>query len=172
MLRNLGISTNTPLGALPSVGSPPPYYNIVFSRFSSDTAGRVKGFGKQEKLLRESLRKSHNLNITNHRMSKLSFHDQAEIASQAAIFVTAVGGGAMTATFLPRGASLILFYEAKGGRLGNRDTGKPARLDWDLLNHASHLRVHWLPIETCDERRDLDIFLALVKHELQIIKQL
>jgi hypothetical protein len=91
-------------------------------------------------------------------MSQLSLRDQAEITSQAAIFVTAVGGGAMTATFLRRGASLILFYEAKGGRRGNRETGKPARLDWDLLNHASHLRVHWLPIETCDETNDLHIF--------------
>ena len=164
MLRNLGIVPPTkPAG---------PPYSVIFSRYSSNTAGRVRGFQKQEHLLKKAISKSHQLNITGDRWSKHSLHVQAEMASKASIFVTVVGGGAMTATFLPRGATLILFYEATGGRRRDRNTGKPAMLDWDVLNHASHLRVHWLPIETSETPEGLQIFLELVKHELQIIKQL
>ncbi|KAI2491456.1 DUF563-containing protein [Fragilaria crotonensis] len=163
MLRNLGVSSPTTLG---------PPYNICFSRYSSSTKGRLKGFGKQVKLLKRSIQKSHNITISGSEMSKLSLYSQAEMASQAAIFVTVVGGGAMTATFLPRGATLILYYEATGGLKRDKETGKPAFLDWDVLNHASHLRVHWLPIETIDEPQDLNFFLELVKHEIEIIKQL
>jgi hypothetical protein len=65
-----------------------------------------------------------------------------------------------------------LYYEATGGLKRGKDTGKPAFLDWDVLNHASHLRVHWLPIETLDEPEDLNFFLELVKHEIEIMKQL
>ena len=163
MLHNLGISPPMTMG---------PPYNICFSRFSSSTKGRLKGFGKQEKLLRRSLQRPHNLTISGSQMSAFSIHEQAEIVSKTCIFVTVVGGGAMSATFLPRGATLILYYEATGGVKRDKETGKPAFLDWDVLNHASHLRVHWLPLETIDELDDLNFFLELVKHELEIIKQL
>lgn len=163
MLHNLGIFPPRTLG---------PPYNICFSRFSSSTKGRLKGFGKQVTLLKQSIQESHNITISGSEMSKLSLHSQAEMANKAAIFVTVVGGGAMTATFLPRGATLILYYEATGGLKRGKDTGKPAFLDWDVLNHASHLRVHWLPIETLDEPEDLNFFLELVKHEIEIMKQL
>jgi len=161
ILSNLGI----PVKAL---GGPP--YKLVFSRFSSDTEGRVTGFGSEEKLLRKRF-SSDELVIEGYRMSRLSLHEQVKITSEASIFVTVVGGGAMTATFLPQGSTLIAFYPATGGILRNQKTNLPARLDWDVLNHASHIRLHWLPLETRNEPESLDFFSSLVRHELDIIKE-
>jgi len=160
MLRNLGIPIK------PLSGSP---YKLVFSRYSSDTRGRVIGFGEQEKNLKHSFSPKE-LQVTGCRMRDLTLHEQAKITSEAAIFVTVVGGGAVTATFLPRGSTLIAYYESKGGRKRNKATLRPARLDWDVLNHASHIRVHWLPIETCNEPANIEFFRDLVRHELDIIK--
>jgi hypothetical protein len=162
MLRNLGLPTERKAG---------PPYSLVFSRFSSSTKGRVKGFGMQEKMLKANF-SSDLLDVSGYRMSSKTLIEQAEVASQAAIFITCVGGGAMTATFLPRGSTLILFYEATGGTKRNKDTGKPAPLDWDVLNHAAHLRVHWLPVETLDEPHDMRVFEELIRHELRILAQL
>lgn len=80
----------------------------------------------------------------------------------------------MTATFLPRGASLIVFYNPSGGFDFDAFAlnGRAARLDWDLLNNASHLRVHWLPITTMNSPEDLELLLQLVRHELNVIKSL
>jgi len=164
--RNFLLSNlNIPIRAL---GGPP--YKLIFSRFSSSTKGRVKGFGKQEEVLKKSF-SSNELLVAGYKMSKLDIYEQVRVASDAAIFVTVVGGGAMTATFLPQGSTLIAFYESTGGRKRNVDTDQPARLDWDVLNHASHIRVHWLPLETMDTAENLEFFLSLVSHELDIIKQ-
>ena len=160
MLRNLEIPIE------PKSFGPP--YKVVFSKFSSKTAGRVKGFGKQLNLLKKHFNQSY-VQTESHRMSGYSLHEQARITSEAAIFVSVVGGGTVTATFAPRGSSIILFYESKGGIKKNVMVEEPARLDWDVLNHASHVRVHWLPVETLDEDKDLEFFLELVKHELHLI---
>jgi hypothetical protein len=75
----------------------------------------------------------------------------------------------MTATFLPRGSSLIVFYNPTGGLDFDslRPIGSPARLDWDLLNNAAHLRVHWIPTSSMNEDSDLELFVRLVQHELR-----
>jgi hypothetical protein len=81
-------------------------------------------------------------------------------------------GGAMTATFLPRGASLILFCPEKGGFdffLFNL-TGGPSFLDWDLFNNAGHLRTHWLPIGSMNTQQGLDAFEQLIRHEIDVIE--
>ena len=163
MLANLGL----PITRQPP-GSP---YNIVFSKFSSDTSGRVKGFGKQVEVVKTEFQ-GNEVAVWSHKMRSLSWEKQASIASNAAIYVTATGGGAVTCTFLPPGATLIMFYEARGGISRNTKTGEPARLDWDLLNHASHLRVHWLPIETLDDEADLQFFSKLIRNELDMIAAL
>ncbi|KAL7555964.1 hypothetical protein ACA910_003230 [Epithemia clementina (nom. ined.)] len=101
-----------------------------------------------------------------------SLEEQIILAQNSHIFVTACGGGAMTATFLPPGATLILFYDPHGAfnftTLENLPN-KPARLDWDLLNNLGHLRVHWLPITTMDSESDLNLLHQLILHETQII---
>ena len=57
---------------------------------------------------------------------------------------TVGGGGAVTAMFASRGASVFVYYSETDGQRDNRHTNEPARLDWDLLNAMSYLRVHWL----------------------------
>jgi len=160
LLQNLGL----PVPSKP-VGPP---FKVLFSTFSSSTKGRVKGFGKQIELLKKNFTGAE-LSIKSQRMTRLTLKEQGRMTSEAAVFVTTTGGGAVTCTFLPPGATLILFYEATGGLSNNKLTGQPARLDWDLLNHASHLRVHWLPVETLDDHNDLDFFAQLVRNELDII---
>jgi hypothetical protein len=77
----------------------------------------------------------------------------------------------MIATFLPRGSSLILFYNPQGGLdfQNFKSNLKPARLDWDLLNNAAHIRVHWLPITDMDSAENVELFVALIRHELKVI---
>jgi hypothetical protein len=98
-------------------------------------------------------------------------------AKNTSIYVTACGGGSMTATFLPRHATLILWYDAIGGldfvpHLAANHL--PARLDADLLNHAAAWRVHWLPVsyihnETATKRQ---LFVKLIQHELAILRRI
>jgi len=104
----------------------------------------------------------------------LSLEEQFQVAAATSIFVTTCGGGAVTATFLPRHAVLIVFYDATGGLDFARmqPNGKPARLDGDLLNHAGHLRVHWLPVNTANTPQGLELFVRLVRHEVSILERL
>ena len=88
---------------------------------------------------------------------------------QHTIFVSACGGGSVSAYFLPRRSSLILYYNETGGKDyfdGNRLTGGQALLDWDLMNNLGYLRVHWLPIGSMEDPEGLDALVALVQHEM------
>ena len=113
-------------------------------------------------------------------MSDLSLKDQVSIASNSAMYITAAGGGAVTGMFLPKGASLIVFYAVDGGRLRNKPTGLPALLDSDILNNLSYIRVHWIPMPTKFDESigefvfsplELDTFVELVKHELHQMRR-
>jgi hypothetical protein len=75
----------------------------------------------------------------------------------------------VTGTFLPPGSTLIVFYLEDGGFDFWRYeiNYEPARLDWDLLGNAAHLRVHWLPIRSMDLLEDINIFEQLVLHDLE-----
>jgi hypothetical protein len=72
--------------------------------------------------------------------------------------------------FLPKGASIFLYYaEDGGGSKNNRMTHKPALLDWDLFNAMSHLRVHWLPRNTLKTETDENMLVELIRHELSLM---
>jgi hypothetical protein len=84
------------------------------------------------------------------------------------MYLTVVGGGSVTAMWLPPGASLILFYPVltaaqmativarmiqtrkRGPRQSDLYLTNVPRLtlDWDVWNHLSYIRVHWLPLPT------------------------
>jgi hypothetical protein len=76
------------------------------------------------------------------------------------------GGGAVTGTFLPKGGSVFLYYLEDGGVKDNKETGTPARLDWDLFNNLAYLKVHWLPKRTMHTETDLRALSYLVQHEI------
>jgi hypothetical protein len=111
--------------------------------------------------------------VQSYRMYELSLSEQIDVAMQTNIFVSVCGGGSMTTTFLPRNAVVIFFYDPHGGHdYYNNNVHPntlPARLDWDLLNNAAHVRVHWLPISEMDTPDHIELFLRLVRHELTMI---
>jgi hypothetical protein len=162
MLQNLNIPT-TPLYFQQEP------YNVVFSKFSSRSGKRRTGFEKQLASVQAEF-SSEKVLVRGEEMQTLSLVEQATMASQAAVWVTSCGGGAVTATFLPRGAAVIIYYDPKGSIVRNKPRGTPARLDWDLFNHMSHLRVHWLPTPNMHTPEGLKVLNELIRSELHVIE--
>lgn len=142
-----------------------PPFRIVFSESSSSIGHRNFDFSQHKKLLQESFHTSY-ATVESYVFSELSMTEQVKIASEASIFITSCGGGAVTSMFLPRGSSAIMFYLEYGGVVQGKQSNQPARLDWDLFNNMSYLKVHWLPGGTMKEESNLRAFLLLVQHEL------
>lgn len=168
MVQTLGLAPTSPNGAGDVVPHKAPR-RIVFSQLSSDHNYRNLDFSHLVDIVKRELPGE---SVEPFVFKKLSIHDQVEVARTTAIYVTICGGGAVTAMFLPKGASLIVYYQEDAGADGNRLTGKPALLDWDLLNSMSHLRVHWLPRNTMTQKGEHDekALVALMKHELELIE--
>ena len=122
-------------------------------------------FTSQRILLEHELR-DENVEVTTVVLKDMSLHEQVQLATETNIFISGCGGGAVTATFLPKGATAIIFFNEVGGRRQNKDTGLPARLDWDLFNHLSYIRVLWFPSTTMYKKHDLKILLEIVKDTL------
>ena len=137
---------------------------ITVSRFSSNDPQRNLSFNKQVKVLKERLGDDGDVVINQVTLEEYSVEEQVKIAMESSVMITAVGGGAVTATFLPKGASLVLFFTKKS----RHHKSTAARLDWDYFNNAAYMRTHWFPIEEMDEDVSLDAFANLVKHELEI----
>lgn len=184
MINNLGISVTD---APPSIDP----IKIVFSERSSKGANRNYNFGVYIKAL-EAADLGPNVVFERYQLSKLSLKEQVEIMRDAAIFVTACGGGAVTASFLPRSATAIIFYGHDSGMLNGRDNGTPARLDFDYFNNMAYIRTHWIGMTRRDiyrmkkddrnakekentllnkRREDVEMFVSLVKHDLNIIRR-
>merc|ERR1712086_618259 len=106
-----------------------PPFRIIFSEKSSDIGHRNFDFSVQKEWLKQTFHPSY-VSVESYVFSKMTLKDQLEIASQASIFVTSCGGGAVTSMFMPRGSSVIMYYLEDGSTVGNKQTGKPARLDW------------------------------------------
>ena len=143
-------------------------FRIIFSEKSSNIPSRYIDFTSQIDFLRHSFNSKY-VTVESYVFKDMSLIDQIEIASQAAIFITGSGGGAVTATFLPKGASVLIYFLEDGGVIGNRDTGKPARLDWDLFNNLAYVKVHWLPKRTMHTEPDMLALKFLVQHELDAL---
>ena len=154
---------------------------ITFSIESSRDWSRRLNFTNQIDALKEipkdgGTNMPRDLVVQTYRMYELSLSEQIDVALQTNIFVSVCGGGSMTTTFLPRNTVVILFYDPYGGHDYYNDNvhpnALPARLDWDLLNNAAHLRVHWLPISNMDTPDHIELFKLLVRHELGMIHRM
>jgi hypothetical protein len=108
--------------------------------------------------------------VENYTMKELSLRQQLDVTCRTAIYISLCGGGAVTAMFLPKGASVILYYAEDGGTSNGRMNYKPALLDWDLFNAMSHLRVHWLPRNTLKTQYDEDALVMLIQHEIDLME--
>jgi hypothetical protein len=145
--------------------------SIVFSVHSSGDVDRDLGFENQYHTLRKAFPAT---SIRLVEMANMTVAEQVRLASTTSVFITTCGGGAMTATFLPRGASLILYYKESGGfDFGSFNlTGGAAYLDWDLFNNAAYLRVHWLPIGGMETQEGLESLMYLIRHEMDVSSML
>jgi hypothetical protein len=156
MVQNLGLPTETLLTTS---------HRIVFSLKSSDIEMRSLDFFQQIESVKKNFPQDR---VESFVFKELSLSEQIQIASQTSVFITLCGGGAVTAMFLPKGAVVIAYY-GQDGVENNILTGKPALLDWDLLNSMSHLRVHWMPRNTMDGPLDKKTLVLLIQHELEIM---
>jgi len=145
-----------------------PPFRIVFSEKSSENEMRNLDFRRQQEVLRKSFNPMY-VTVESYVFKDIPLTQQVEIASKTTIYVSGVGGGAVTAMFLPRGASVFLYFLETGGVEGGRDSGKPARLDWDLFNNMGYLKVHWLPRGSMYKEQDLRSLVYLVQHELDAL---
>jgi hypothetical protein len=162
LLHNLGLPV-TPNNDIP--------LQIVLSAHSSGDPPRDNHFINQQNVLTRAFP---DIPVQTVELSKLGLYEQVELISQKTrIFVSTCGGGAMTATFLPKGATLILYYDDDGGYDFAHDfnlTGDPAFLDWDLFNNMAYLRVHWLPIGSMNTQEGWKTLAYLIRHELQVME--
>ena len=142
-----------------------PPYKIIFSALSSTNPARNLDFTKHETILQRKLDPLE-VTVESHILKDLTLQEQVKLATQTSIFITGCGGGAVTATFLPKGATLIIFYNEVGGRVGNKQTNLPARLDWDYFNNLAYINVHWFPSGTRYNAEDLASFLSVVRDDL------
>ena len=122
---------------------------IVF--FSSRSSDRISiDFGRNARAMNEKLPEIQRVvnQVVGHDRLKvvvkhevladLSGVDQMKLASSACVYVTAAGGGAFTAQFLPKGSSIILYHHASGEHLHK------GRVDWKVFNAASWMRSTYL----------------------------
>lgn len=120
-------------------------------------------FAEQHRYLAQELSVEKDVEIKTVVLKDMSLRDQIQMATETNIFITSCGGSAVTAMFLPRGATAILFYNEEG------EKGKQAisaRLDWNLFNHLSYIRTLWFPSKTMDEKHDLITLSEVVKGAL------
>ena len=89
--------------------------------------------------------------------------EEIEIVARSSILITACGGGAVSSMFLPRGASLIMYYADKKERVAN------AKLDFDYLNNMGYARTHWLSTKNMNKDTSLLSFIRLIQHEIEVI---
>lgn len=168
MVQNMGFPLELPAASV---------NKITFSTHSSRGFERSLSFENQTAAVRRALQDHSEITVRSITMRDLSLEDQIQVALESAVFVTVCGGGAITATFLPPGSTLIVYYVEDGGfdfwgynytynlPKYNYQT-QPARLDWDLLNNAAHLKVHWLPMKTMESRGDIKVLEKLILHDL------
>lgn len=158
MLHNMG---------LPLIPSANNRFRVLLSAHSSGEPGRDLDFQAQYQRLHSAF-PSADVQIVE--FAQMSLTNQISLTSQSNVFVSTCGGGAMTATFLPRGASLILLYSDQGGFdfTTFNLTGGPAYLDSDLFNNAGYLQVHWLPIGSINSPQGLDSLEYLIRHEMDV----
>ena len=124
-----------------------PPRKIVFSILSSKNPARRLSFEKQIASLRSAF-SDKEVAVEGHILSKMSLQEQVQLLTETTVFVSVVGGSACIGTFLPRGSSVVLFFNDIGDEFVDHATRKdfPQMIDWDFWNNASYLRVHWLPM--------------------------
>ena len=141
-------------------------FTVTFSVSSSTAPQRNTHFTKQIKAVHDAfaITALTDVSIKAVALRKLTLQEQISLCTQSAVFVTAGGGGTVTATFLPKGATLIIFYHER------EEDGMAIKMDWDLWNHYADIKVHWLPLKSMDKSDDLQILVDIIKRDLRVLR--
>lgn len=138
---------------------------ITFSILSSNSPGRRFEFVKQIDAVKQ--RFGSTVTVEVHQMSEIPLRQQIDLALRTNIYISAAGGGAVTAMFLPRGASIFLFYPEVGLLTSGLTHKAPARLDFGYFENAGYLRPNWFPVLSMDTREGLELFCLAVQREIE-----
>ena len=147
-LNNLGIEDP------PRLVAP---YQIIFSLQSSSGPEKNIDFSLLESVLRKKLDPNEAL-VQSYVLKDLTLQKQVKLATRASIFIAECGDDdAVAATFLPRGATLILFCDEddEDKLLAKQKPPSDRRLGWDLFNNLAYLNVYWFPDGTLRNRDDM-----------------
>lgn len=149
-------------------------FSILFSKESSNQPSRLKSFEKQVEHVKAAFSSSETLPIEVKaiKLASLTLKEQVQLVSDASVFVSVTGGSTSIATTLPRGASVILYFDDTGDFVGrSRKRDFPSMLDFGLWNSLPYLRLHWLPISTMDSNSHLELLVSLIRNELSTLKR-
>lgn len=148
LMNHIGVDPNTPMDREP--------YLIVVSVASSTKRHRKKmKFETQIDILKKSL--GSRAIIKDVQLSNLSLVEQVELMSRAAVFISMVGGGTVTGTFLPKGASIILYHYDE------------RFLDFDFWNNFPQIKAHWFPMENMTQDFSLATLAEVVNNQLDYL---
>ena len=137
-----------------------PAYKIVIAQNSSTKEDR-RGieFRKQVSALQKRFRRNR-LEVIPVQLDTLSLIEQIELVQDAAFFLSMVGGGTVTAFFLPQHANIFLYPSRKF-------------LDYDLWNNFPLVKTHWMPqIDLMDEKASIDYLVDSVEREMKALDQI
>jgi hypothetical protein len=172
-LNNLGLTSTDPIAASSSSSSQSSTRprRIVFSQSSSELKSRSSMFDVQMDMAKTI---APSASIEGYVFKDLSMKEQITRMSEPSIFLSFCGGGAVVATFLPKGAGVILFYTtgAKAAGASRKARGYEALLDWDLFQSMTHVRVHWVSAEVLKEDstgRGNHALMKLIAHEISVM---
>ena len=158
MLRNIGIDDSTL--------SKRSRHGVLFSVNSSTSLPRRKTFAKQITAAQNSL--ADISFVSGVEFARFPLRDQLLAITQASVLVSTTGGSTASAMFLPRHASLILYFSSDESFVRrSRKEDFPTMMDFDFWNNASYLRVHWLPTGSMDEDFHLKFLVDLIRSELE-----
>ncbi|KAL7545028.1 hypothetical protein ACHAWF_008394 [Thalassiosira exigua] len=161
----------------------PPYRIVISSNSSTDPIRNVS-LERHAAALERELGKKYPLDVRRVTPSDLTMAEQVTLAAGTSVFVTAAGGGASLAHFLPRGASVLLYFvEFPPDKKATTGQYNGWPMDWDTYNNFGYVRAHWLPIRRRGNRtsaeaaavrdaEDLDVFVRMVDQELDLISHL
>lgn len=148
MMEHIGIDPRTPVQR-------DPYLIIVSEKSTRKKARKNVTFDNQVKLLKKHV--GGRAMIKQVQLSTLSLTEQVELLSRTAVFISATGGGTVTGTFLPKGASIVLYHAKR----------KP--LDWDFWNNFGQVRAHWFPVEQMHDDEFMNSLVETVENQLDYL---
>lgn len=158
LIRNLGIDESTIAKRS--------RHGVLFSVNSSTSLSRRKSFAKQIAATRGGLNDV--AFVSGVEFARFPLRDQIQAILQSSVLVSTAGGSTATAMFLPRHASLILYFSSDESFVGrSRKKDFPTMMDFDYWNNAAYLRVHWLPTGSMDEDFHLEFLVDLIRSELE-----